>query len=148
MAIEQQLQDLMAKDASYLTDTTITNRLRKSISYNYAETLLKLKKKEQLANPHPEPNPSLNLNRSLLASPSLKPNFNVKTRKSQGHSSLAKNSKKDLLSVSLSQPPLPVTLVDAPDVRRSSVYNMRSSRKISKKVEKDSEEPEEEIIVD
>lgn len=133
----------MAKDASYLTDTTITNSLRKSISYNYAETLLKLKKKEQLANPHPETNHNISLNRSLLASPSLKPNFNVKTRKSQGQSSLAKGSKKDLLSASLSQPPLPVTLVDVPEVRRSSVYNMRSSRKISKRVEKDSEEPEE-----
>lgn len=86
--------------------------LRKSISYNYAETLLKVKQKERLDNPEGH---SMNLS-SVQESQLLKPNFKVKKLRNQVHSSLSKmtDSKKQVKNFTLGDPLLPITLEKTP----------------------------------
>ena len=54
-AISQQVEDVSTKNGSFLMNESLTKSLRKSISFNYAETLLKMKGKVKAARPPEKP---------------------------------------------------------------------------------------------
>jgi hypothetical protein len=100
--VEKELQEIIKKNDSFLVDASINKSLRKSISYNYAETLLKVKRKERLENP--ESSMMMMMNLSLMSeSQSLKPNFKVKKMIQPAHSSLSRMnpSKKNVKNITL-----------------------------------------------
>lgn len=65
---------LKGKNGNYLKDKSIESKLRKSISFNYAETLLSMKEKKE-TNFTSNKSDIYSMDRSILMS---KPNFKVK----------------------------------------------------------------------